>query len=84
MASTIVAQRYANSLIGLATEKNIVDEISKDMQLVQSVFSENREFLAVMSNPIIRHHKKLAILKGIFEKNVNPVTFSRSKYDLNL
>jgi F-type H+-transporting ATPase subunit delta len=76
MANSIVANRYAKALIGLANEKNVVAEVSKDMSFIQEVCSENREFLAVLSNPIVRHEKKHAILASIFQAKVNPLTFA--------
>lgn len=76
MADSIVAYRYAKSLFDLATEKNVVNEVNDDMTLFKTVCDENRQFLVIMGNPIVRHHTKLGILKKTFEKNVHPVTFS--------
>ncbi|MFN3848207.1 MAG: ATP synthase F1 subunit delta [Spirosomataceae bacterium] len=76
MAESVVAYRYAKSLIDLANEKKVVEEVSKDMALFKEVCDGNRQFLAVMGNPIVRHEKKLGILKKVFENNVHPVTFS--------
>lgn len=68
MADSIVAYRYAKSLFDLATEKNVVKEVNDDMALFKTVCDENRQFLVVMGNPIVRHHTKLGILKKTFEK----------------
>lgn len=76
MAESIVAYRYAKSLIDLATEKKVVEEVNKDMVLFKEVCEGNRQFLKVMGNPIVRHDKKLGILKNLFESRVHPVTFS--------
>lgn len=76
MADSIVAYRYAKSLFDLASEKKVVDEVNTDMALFKQVCDENRQFLAVMGNPIVRHDKKLNILKKVFTDRVNPVTFS--------
>ncbi len=76
MADSIVAYRYAKSLFDFATEKKVVSEVNNDMVLFKQVCDENRQFLVVLGNPIVRHHTKLAILKKTFEKNVHPVTFS--------
>jgi F-type H+-transporting ATPase subunit delta len=76
MSESIVAYRYAKSLIELANERKVTDEVNNDMSLFKQVCQDNRLFLAAMSNPIIRGDKKVTILKKIFEKNVNPVTFS--------
>jgi F-type H+-transporting ATPase subunit delta len=76
MAESVVAYRYAKSLIDLANEKKVVDEVSQDMALFKQICDENRQFLVVLGNPIVRHEKKLGILKKVFENRVNPVTFS--------
>ena len=76
MADSIVAYRYAKSLFDLATEKKVVNEVNNDMILFKTVCDENRQFLVVLGNPIVRHHIKLGILKKTFEKHVHPVTFS--------
>jgi F-type H+-transporting ATPase subunit delta len=76
MTNSIVAYRYAKSLFDLATEQKVVDEVNSDMDLFKQVCDQNRQFLAVMGNPIVRHDKKLGILKKVFENKINPVTFS--------
>ena len=76
MTNSIVAYRYAKSLFDLSTEKKVVNEVNNDMILFKKVCDENRQFLVVLGNPIVRHHTKLSILKKTFEKSVHPVTFS--------
>lgn len=76
MSESIVAYRYAKALIDLANQQGVVNEVNKDMSFFETVCNENANFEAVMANPIVRHDKKLSILKKIFENNVNSVTFS--------
>ncbi len=76
MSIGTVASRYAKSLIELAKEKNVVDEVYQDMVLFKKTTDENRLLRAALASPVVRHEKKLGILKGIFEDKVNPVTFS--------
>jgi F-type H+-transporting ATPase subunit delta len=76
MSDSIIAYRYAKSLVDLATEKGVVEEVSEDMTFFKKVSDENRQFMKAMANPIVRHDTKLKILKKVFEGNVNPVTFS--------
>lgn len=76
MSDSIVAYRYAKSLVDLATEKKVVEEVSRDMTFFKSVSDGSRQFLKVMESPIVRHDTKLKVLKKIFEGNVHPVTFS--------
>jgi F-type H+-transporting ATPase subunit delta len=76
MSNSIVAYRYAKSLVDLATERGVVEEVSNDMAFFIKVSEENRQFMKVMGSPIVRHDTKLKILKEVFESNVSPVTFS--------
>jgi F-type H+-transporting ATPase subunit delta len=76
MKETRVAYRYAKSLVDLAAENGVLDQINSDMQGVESVFKQNHELVAVMKNPIIQGEKKAAILRGLFEGKVNTFTMS--------
>lgn len=69
-----IAQRYAKAVLDLALEKGLLDQVEQDMELFQKVNEENRQFFTVMHNPIIRAHKKLSVLKSIFEGKVSEVT----------
>jgi F-type H+-transporting ATPase subunit delta len=76
MSESVVAYRYAKALIDLANEQGVVKEVNEDMSFFEQICKENDNFVAVMANPIVRHDKKLNILKKIFENNVNKVTFT--------
>ncbi|WP_266367538.1 ATP synthase F1 subunit delta [Tellurirhabdus rosea] len=76
MAESTVAFRYAKSLIDLAQEKNLTEEVYKDMQFFKQVVSENRELMLALKSPILRHEKKLSILKNVFQPRVNPVSYT--------
>jgi F-type H+-transporting ATPase subunit delta len=76
MSESVVAYRYAKALIDLANEHGVVKEVNEDMSFFEQICKENDNFVAVMANPIVRHDKKLNILKKIFENNVNKVTFT--------
>lgn len=74
MADRRVASRYAKSLIELAEEKGILEDVNRDMQLFLEVCEENRMFKLAIKNPIIKNDKKLSILKGIFGSRVSKLT----------
>lgn len=76
MSDSIVAYRYAKSLIDLASEKGVVEEVNEDMTFFKQVSDDNRQFMKAMANPIVRHDAKLKVLKKVFEDNVSPITFS--------
>ena len=74
MSDIRVASRYAKSLIELADEKGVLEEVSADMQLLHNVISESRDFRLLLENPILKSDKKLAVLNSIFTGKVQPMT----------
>jgi F-type H+-transporting ATPase subunit delta len=76
MADSRAASRYVKSLLGLAIEKNVLDEVHQDMLLFSRVVDENRSFGLMLKNPIIRHDKKRDILEQLFKGKVNPITMA--------
>ncbi|MCF2443078.1 ATP synthase F1 subunit delta [Dyadobacter sp. CY345] len=76
MSVGIVAARYAKSLIELAKEKNVVEAVFEDMKLFKDTADKNRGLMLALKSPVVRHEKKLAILKAIFQDKVNPVSYS--------
>jgi F-type H+-transporting ATPase subunit delta len=76
MSDIRVASRYAKSLIDLAQEKGILEQVHQDMLLFTKTVNENRDFKLFLSNPIINHGKKLAVLKNLFTDKVNTLTLT--------
>jgi len=76
MSEYRVASRYAKSLLELAQEKGVLNEVLEDMQRFTKVCKENREFVLMLKNPIVKHDKKNVILKKIFEKSSHPMTLA--------
>ena len=70
----LVATRYAKSLLQLANEKGQLEKVYADMQLVESVCEQNREFTNFLNSPIIKTDKKVAVVKEIFSGKVSDVT----------
>lgn len=76
MSEIRVASRYAKSLIELANERNVLEQINADMQLFSQVVSQNRDFQLLMRNPIVKSDKKLAVINGVFKGKVQDLTLS--------
>lgn len=76
MSVGTVASRYAKSLIELAEEKKVVEEVYKDMLLFKQISAENRGLMLALKSPVVRHEKKLGILKAIFQERVHPVSYT--------
>jgi F-type H+-transporting ATPase subunit delta len=76
MSEIRVASRYAKSLIELAAEQGILEQVHQDMLLFSKVVSQNRDFQLLLHNPIVKSDKKLAILNSIFTGKVQPLTLA--------
>lgn len=70
----LVATRYAKSLLQLANEKGQLEKVYADMQLVERICEENREFTNFLNSPIIKTDKKTAVIREIFSGKVSEIT----------
>jgi F-type H+-transporting ATPase subunit delta len=76
MADSRATSRYVKSLLDLAIEKNAVEEVHRDMLLFTDVLSKSRPLELLLQNPIIKHDKKLAVLKSLFGGKVHNLTMA--------
>lgn len=74
MPNPRLAARYAKSLLDLANEKNILEEVNNDMLYLQAVTGKSREVVNLLRSPIIKPDKKEAILKAVTKGNIGEVT----------
>ncbi|MBK8558181.1 MAG: ATP synthase F1 subunit delta [Lewinellaceae bacterium] len=75
MSVTRIATRYAKSLLGLATEQNILEAVYSDVQQLQAAV-ENRELLLMLKSPIVHADKKNAVMEGLFKQRVDALTMA--------
>jgi F-type H+-transporting ATPase subunit delta len=71
MAETKVSTRYALSLIGIASEKNSLEEVSKDMELVLSAIKSSHELSRMLESPIVKPEKKKSVIVEIFKNKIS-------------
>jgi F-type H+-transporting ATPase subunit delta len=76
MSDIRAASRYAKSLIELAQEKGILEQVNEDMQLFSDVVAKNRDLELLLRNPIVKSDKKLAVINAIFKGKVNDLTLA--------
>ncbi len=69
-----LAIRYAKSLVDLAREKGLLEEVFSDMKFLQNICSSNKDFVAVLRSPIIKEDKKNHILEAITSGRINQLT----------
>ncbi|NEM96563.1 ATP synthase F1 subunit delta [Pontibacter burrus] len=76
MSELRVASRYAKSLIELAAEKGILEQVHDDMKLFSNTISQNRDFQMLLRNPIVKSDKKMAVLNSVFKGKVQEMTLA--------
>lgn len=76
MSDIKVASRYAKALLELAVEKGALEDVIKDVRLLLSLASENRELVLMLNSPIINSDKKYKVLETLFGKTANKITMS--------
>ncbi len=76
MSVTRVASRYAKSLLELAVEKGILEEINQDMLQLLAVVQSNRDFEIMLKSPVIKSDLKAKVIKKVFLNSVSELSLS--------
>jgi len=71
MSNFNISSRYANALMQLASEKNLFQQISADMELVFNTIHSSREFKRMLASPVVKQDDKEQILLRVFENRIN-------------
>jgi F-type H+-transporting ATPase subunit delta len=74
MSVTRVAHRYAQALLDLSTEKNVVEKVNADMLQLSSVCKDSQDFVNLLSSPIVDSNKKSEIFKAIFDSKMEKMS----------
>lgn len=74
MKGTIVATRYAKSLLDLSIEKNILDKVNNDMVQLSEICADSSDLISVLNNPTINAAKKSEIFTAIFNGKMEGVS----------
>ena len=67
MSNLIVAKRYAAALFEIAKEKNILEKMSEEARVVNTVFSTNQEFISFLKHPKVSFEKKQQMIMETFQ-----------------
>ena len=69
-----LARRYAKAFFEFSQEQDKMEDVIKDIRLIESVLSENKEFKTIICSPIIRVDKKIGILNEIFQSRIHAMS----------
>lgn len=71
-----VSYRYASSLLKMAMDKNVLEKIAVDIELIKGVLKENMALRRMLENPVIKPHIKISILEQIFKSKIDKETMN--------
>jgi F-type H+-transporting ATPase subunit delta len=69
-----LAERYAKSLVGLATERQQLEDVYKDIQYLLAICKSNRDFVTILRSPVIHGDKKIKVLNAVAGDRFNKIT----------
>lgn len=76
MLSPRLASRYAKSILSLAKEKNALDEVVKDMRLLEETLDGSKDLRIMLKSPIIPSDKKEKVVSLIFANQLSKLTYT--------
>ena len=71
MASSKVAIRYAQSFLDTSIEKNILDKVAVDFEVVFDALSKSSDLLRAIKSPVVKGEIKKSILSEVFGKVIS-------------
>ncbi len=75
MQNPRLATRYAKSVLDLAIEKNSVEAVLADMQVIHKICLQSRDFEVMLHSPVINGDKKLSVINEVLKRfNINEIT----------
>jgi F-type H+-transporting ATPase subunit delta len=83
MPNPRLAARYAKSLIDLANERNQVETVYQDMQFLQALCRESRDFSVLLRSPIVKADKKNVIVDAVTKGKISDLTASFNRLLIN-
>lgn len=74
MLITKLARVYAKSLMELASENQVQEEVQIDWRLFNELHEESREFANLLKSPVLKASLKIGIVREIFGDKVQELT----------
>lgn len=74
MSNPRLASRYAKSILDLSIEQNQLEEVLKDMQLLNAMVTQSRDLELLLLSPIIKADKKKSIMDELLKGKTSDLT----------
>lgn len=76
MLNPRLATRYAKSLLDLAVERGELEQVYADMQFLQQVCRDHKDFRTLLKSPIVNPETKKKILEAVTAGRISELTRS--------
>ncbi len=74
--SQTIVEPYAEALMSLAKEQNLVEVIGNDIQLILSSLAASEDLKRFFSVPLVKESDRKDLIRNVFGSQVNPLTLS--------
>jgi F-type H+-transporting ATPase subunit delta len=74
LLSSEIAEPYAQALLSLARDNELLDRISEDVNALLNLAAESEDLRTCLTNPIFKPEDKKAILKQVVGDQLHPYT----------
>ena len=74
MDQSAITVRYAKAFFSLAKEKNLLEELKKDIDVILSVCNSSSQFILLLESPVVKSIKKVELISTIFKEKINKLT----------
>ncbi|MDX2229701.1 MAG: ATP synthase F1 subunit delta [Leptolyngbyaceae cyanobacterium bins.349] len=69
-----ILQRYAQALLSVAQDSNIVEPVTQDINAIASLLKDSPDLREFLANPIFKVEPKKAVLNQVLGDRVHPYT----------
>jgi len=69
-----ILERYAQALLSVAQDNNILDQVGQDVNSILSILRESQDLREFLANPIFKADAKKAVLNRVLGDTVHPYT----------
>jgi F-type H+-transporting ATPase subunit delta len=76
LLSSEIAEPYAQALMSLARDNDLIDRIGEDISALLSLMAESEDFYQCITSPIVKSEDKKAILRQVTGDQLHPFTFN--------
>jgi len=74
MSEIRIAKRYADALMDLSLEKNLMEEVYQNAEFIIAACDSNRDLSLMINSPIVKGDAKQRVLNKVFSGKINEIS----------